>query len=110
MDKQTILELNVAGLRAELTKLGLNTQGIKANLRERLLEYYGLESSDNTVDTDDCVSAVGSDMGDAAEARAIVNREACIRLKMLIVCHRLVERIHLTLISGLPSSRRWPKL
>ena len=46
MDRATILGLSVSALREKLRKLELSTQGPKAELQERLLEYYVLDFVD----------------------------------------------------------------
>ena len=48
-----------------MEKLGLNVKGLKADLRKRLLEHYGLDFAYDRVDADDGSSSVGSLVGDA---------------------------------------------
>ncbi|XP_041564617.1 uncharacterized protein LOC121467300 [Drosophila elegans] len=47
MNKQEILALLVAELRAKLSELGLSTTGRKGELQNKLLAHYGLQTDEN---------------------------------------------------------------
>lgn len=49
MDLNTVMSMNVADLRAKLTELGLDSNGLKKVLQDRLLRHFGLHARDDNV-------------------------------------------------------------
>jgi len=69
MERNEILALRVEELRRKLSKLQLGTTGLKAELQERLLTYYGL-NNDGESETEDN----GEDGLSVTSAETTINR------------------------------------